>query len=148
MPRSPKYCYKVVAISPTGALQSFHTLFTSPAYEYKIVTYTPNNWIKAPGNSRLFTFRTLTGARNYVKLGLALQPAAIYRCRYIGGVDGCGCTTSDSAQVSLFWRRLNKLLKKKKKVTRGALREMAKLDFGLTPVSAFLVKKLKLIKKC
>ena len=96
------------------------------------VQYKVNEWVDAPGNTRLFVFDTLHEAKNFRN-----DNEKIYECYVKGGIKYFGSLCAYNNKV--FWYEFNRSLQRKKKVQIK--------NVELTDIEALLVKSVKLIRE-
>lgn len=93
-------------------------------------------------NSRLFVFTTLESAKEFTKTTHGGGPhERIFECEVRGGIRGQGCDNVSS--IDDFWKFVNSLLRKKKKITKIKPKGIRVTNFK----DVLLVKAIKLTKE-
>jgi hypothetical protein len=102
------------------------------------VEYKENEWVSAPGDTRLFVFDDKADAFNFIYRRQHL----IFECKVVGGIKLSG--TRSERDVPYFWRIFNKLIQTKRKFCPAEF----KLTFpgAVSALPAVLVKKVKLTR--
>jgi len=100
----------------------------------KVVRYKQNEWVYAPGSTRLFVFEQLQHAKQYA---LEYPYRTIWECEVTPGVLRGGGVVGN---IVTFWNKVEKNLKAKKKWDHGITRQRIYNH-------ACLVKGVKLLSK-
>jgi hypothetical protein len=141
--KSPKKYYKVVRVGQYGNLYSYNSVPGQNYESFNCIEYKVGEWTKPKiEGTRLFVFNTLKEAQaQFNKNWACWDYYSIYECECKGHIECSGVKCSNFFPD--FWKKMNALLNKKKKVKQELLGKT--YDFYSCP--ATLVTKIKLTKK-